>query len=85
MTPADIAASIMLFVHGMENGLINVQTQYLGVETLASVYYGKKKNNRDELLISGGILIARIQRQAKNVSADLQRESVTECSHCSPL
>lgn len=56
-----------------------------GVETLASVYYGKKKNNRDELLVSGGILIARIRRQAKNASADLQRESVTECAHCSPL
>lgn len=55
-----------------------------GVETLASVYYGKKKNNREELLVSGGILIARIRGQAKNVSADLQRESVTECAHCSP-
>lgn len=83
MTPADIAASIMLYVHGMENGLINVQTRYLWSRNTRWCLLWEKRKTTERA--ARFILIARIRRQAKNVSADLQRESVTECAHCRPL
>ena len=48
-----------------------------GAGGLAALYDRKRIK---QLLISGGILIARIQRQAKNVSAGLQHEKVTDTS-----